>query len=176
MPHWLMRRRGLPLGGFSGVLQHNWTITLTPMADISMQRNGFPMLYKRAAFQLSTLDVCQVENVLFSVHLSSATSNGTSGFRVTTQFRTPFGGSLAPCSCWGSCWFQARHRVRKPDCRVNIWMCRKNLVKTARDIRMQIVQVQDSRHMGAEILNPFQHQRDSKLNKTKGGHSTRCRD
>ena len=42
-------------------------ISLTP--DSCMQRNGIPMLYERAASQLPTLYVCQVENVLGRVHL-----------------------------------------------------------------------------------------------------------
>ena len=42
-------------------------ISLTP--DSCMQRNGIPMLYKRAASQLPTLYVCPVENVLGRVPL-----------------------------------------------------------------------------------------------------------
>ena len=42
-------------------------ISLAP--DSSTQRNGFPMLYKRASSQLPTLYVCPMENVLGKVPL-----------------------------------------------------------------------------------------------------------
>jgi hypothetical protein len=60
-------------------------ICLTP--DSCMQRKGVPMLYERAASQVSSLYVCPVENVLGRVPLIPCYLNGNSANTITHYFR-----------------------------------------------------------------------------------------
>ncbi len=123
-------------------------ISLTP--DSSMQRNGIPMLYKRASSQLQTLYVCPVENLLGRVPMIQCFLRGNKDNTIPYSLRhhVPDGAAAdsRPYSWTGSRLFE-----------VIIWMWnywrafpRKISVADAAEMRRR--RVQGSRRKGAETL------------------------